>query len=160
MSDFANLRTTIANRNIVISPLIEDREPCVMVKVGELKEVLAKREDHPVAYTFRQAILKQKYADDKMVGINLVDLEALVDNKTVVVEEKLEPSEDGQEMIRVRKKKLIARDKKKEIMHTNASAPKVTNADSAMLAAEDERIAAALKAQAEAEAEAAKQEAV
>ncbi len=103
-----NLKAAIANRTLPISPLKEHREPMLAILAGDLKEAIAKNPEHPVAKVYAKAILFA--APSRQISVDLTDLQALLDNKSVVVEEKLEKQVDlagNEQLVIVCTKKLV-----------------------------------------------------
>jgi len=72
-----------------VQPLKVNRIPKFKLTVGELKQVAKQNLDHPNSKVFLSAVRGQ--TDDKEMVVDRVDIEALLDDRNVLIETRIEP---------------------------------------------------------------------
>jgi len=87
-----------------VQPLKVNRIPKFKLTVSELKQVSKQNLDHPNAKVFLQAV--RGFADDKEITVDRVDIEALLDDRNVIMETRIQPVSGEASDIKVVEKKL------------------------------------------------------
>lgn len=94
-----------------ISPLLVKKERYVALTAQEMREVLEKRPEHPIAKVYANAV--RGVVNSKVLYVDKVDMEAMLDNKEVEVIETFQRDKETNQLERVQVKRLKTMSKKK-----------------------------------------------